>query len=152
MSSEDCQKMFGMLQETLKKNERLEQRFDEIKGQNQCLERHIIEVKASIQMQRNVPPQVPFQQPVILHDALGRIYPFHLEFVTSAAALKAILEVRFQNVGLRKVVSNQYGLRDLTRRTAIDTAKPWESVFFVRPSTTTVRQYSDTRSPVSTSR
>jgi hypothetical protein len=123
--------MFHMLQETWKRNERLEQQLDDIKIQNQTLELHIIDVKTTIQMQRNVPPQVLLQKPVILHDALGRIAPFHLEFITSAAALKAVLQVRFRNVGFRKVLTNEYGLRDIARRTAIDTSKPWESIVFV---------------------
>jgi hypothetical protein len=134
LSSEDQQTMFRMLQETLKKNEKLEQHFEDLRIQNQNLERHIVEVKATIKMQRNVPPQVLLQQPVILHDALGRIAPFHLEFITSAAALQAVLKVRFENVGLRKVVMNEYGLRDLARRNEINTSKPWESVIFVRLS------------------
>jgi hypothetical protein len=124
--------IFHLLQETLKKNERLEAQFEELKFQNQCLEQHILEVKATVQMQRNLPPQVLLQQPVILHDALGRIAPFHLEFINSAAALKAVLKVRFQHVGLRKVITNEYGLRDANRQTDIDISKPWETALVVR--------------------
>jgi hypothetical protein len=123
--------MFHLLQETLRKNKRLERQLNDIESQNKSLERHIIEVKTTIRMQKNMPPQVLLQQPIILHDALGRIAPFHLEFISSAAALKAVLEIRFRNVGYRKVRANEYGLRDLARRTAIDTSKPWESVMLV---------------------
>lgn len=136
LSSEDQHIMFHLLQETLKKNERLEKHLKGIVRQNEGLERHIIEVKTTIRMQREVPPQVLLQQPVILHDALGRIAPFHLEFITSAAALKAVLEVRFKSVGFRKIVRNEYGLRDRTRRRDLSTSKPWESIIFVRPSST----------------
>lgn len=138
LSPGDQQTMFHMLQESLKENKQLqqdfinmEQRLNDIIAQNERLERHIVEVKTTIQIQKNVPPQVLLQQPVILHDALGRIAPFHLEFISSAAALRAVLEVRFLNVGHRKVVRHEYGLRDLRKRTAIDTSKPWESILFV---------------------
>ncbi|KAF2678413.1 hypothetical protein K458DRAFT_394952 [Lentithecium fluviatile CBS 122367] len=129
VSPEDQQMIVHLLQQTLQKNELLEQQLEELKGQNQILERHILEIKATVQMQRNLPPQVLLQQPVILHDAVGRISPFHLEFINSAKALKAVLKVRFQNVGLRKIIANEYGLRDANKQTDIDLFRSWETVF-----------------------
>lgn len=120
-----------MLQETLKKNEELESQMEALKCQNQCLERHMLEVKTTIQLQKNIPPQVLLQQPVILHDAIERIAPFHLEFINSAAALKAVLKIRFRHVGLWKILANEYSFRDLNRKADIDLSKAWERNFLV---------------------
>jgi hypothetical protein len=48
-----------------------------------------------------------------LEDAIGRIAPVHLQFVTSWDAFNAVLEIRFRDLqGFKKVKDKQYGLRN----------------------------------------
>ena len=119
------------MQGLVNKNEWLEQQLDKLHCQNQRLEDHILEIKASVQLRQNLPPQILLQQPVILHDATGRIAPFHLEFISSAAALIAVLKVRFQHRGLRKIMLQEWALREARHQTQIDIHRPWETVFIV---------------------
>jgi hypothetical protein len=126
--------MFHLMQELMNKNEWLEQKLDKLQCQNQRLEDHVREIKASIQLRQDVPPQILLQQPVILHDAIGRIAPFHLEFISSAAAFTAVLKVRFQHRGQRKIMAQEWTLREARKQNTINIDKPWETVFLVSPS------------------
>lgn len=71
---------------------------------------------------------------MILLDALGRIAPFHLEFITSADALLAVLKVRFKNVGSNRVQRLLFDLRQVGKKNEIDFFAPWETVFLVSGS------------------
>lgn len=102
--------------------------------QNQRLEGHILELKALVNSQKNVPPQIMLQRPVVLHDALGRIAPFHLEFISSAEALLAVLRVRFEQVGADRVRRLMFDLRETSMQKHIDIFGPWEQAFLVRAS------------------
>ncbi|KAH5540271.1 hypothetical protein HBI27_106670 [Parastagonospora nodorum] len=53
------------------------------------------------------------EEPFVLEDAIGRIAPVHLQFVTSWDAFNAVLEIRFRDMqGSKKVKQKQYGLQD----------------------------------------
>lgn len=81
-------------------------------------------------LQRNIPPQINLQQPVLFDDAHGRIFPFHLEFINSFEAFQAVIEVRFRHVpGLRKVQKNEHAVREHLTKRKINLKAPWDSVF-----------------------
>lgn len=54
-------------------------------------------------LQNIIPPQIQLQQPVIFKDALDRVAPIHLAWITSWEAFHAVLKVRFKDRGLKKV-------------------------------------------------
>lgn len=80
-------------------------------------------------MQMNLPLQVERQQPVIFLDACARLSPVHLEFITSAEAFLAVLKVRFQHAGLRKIEKGQFALEESRTRRIIDLRQPWHACF-----------------------
>jgi hypothetical protein len=131
LSAEEQHAMFRLLQDVLKQKDRLEQQMKDLTAQNNSLETHILEIKASIKTQNEVPPQILLQRPIILHDALGRIAPFHLEFISSVEALLAVLKIRFKNVGLKKVTLLEFELRERKQQKQIILQAPWETVFMV---------------------
>ena len=110
--------MFSLLQEAI--------------AQNKLLEEQCLEIKAAITLQKDIPPQVLLQKPVVLNDALGRIAPFHLEFINSPEALLAVLRVRFQNVGKHRINQLLFELRNSKTQSEIDFTGPWERAFLVR--------------------
>ncbi|ORX97798.1 hypothetical protein BCR34DRAFT_456510, partial [Clohesyomyces aquaticus] len=70
------------------------------------------------------------EEPFILEDAIGRVAPVHLQFVTSWDAFNAILEIRFKDVqGFRKVREKQYGLQDKVTGRDIEQSRPWQRAF-----------------------
>jgi len=123
--------MFGVLQEVFRQNEGLRQEMKDLQTQNNTLVRHVLEVKDSIRIQKSLPSQVLLQQPVVLHDALGRIAPFHLEFIDSVAAFLAVLQIRFEHVGRPKITRLEFDLRDTARQCPIALRKSWRGVFRV---------------------
>lgn len=66
-------------------------------------------------LQARIPAQLDrswTQSPVMLEDALGRVTPFHLEFIDSWDAFESVLEVRFRQLpGHRKIKQKEYALR-----------------------------------------
>src|SRR5437763_17169988 len=80
-------------------------------------------------MQRSLPAAVMLQQPVIFRDALNRVAPIHLEWIDCAAAFLAILELRFQNVGKRKVQRKKFALQTVGISKDIDLRRPWKTCF-----------------------
>ena len=91
------------------------------------------DVRSMLQIQKEVPPQIMLQQPVILLDACGKIAPFHLEFVDSLEAFVAVMLVRFRQAGisqggLQKLANLEFTLRDTGRKKPIDLTRPWCSV------------------------
>ncbi|KAF8846634.1 hypothetical protein BDZ45DRAFT_755822 [Acephala macrosclerotiorum] len=81
-----------------------------------------------IQIQATVPPQVLFQAPVTFLDALGRLAPIQLDFITSAEAFIAVIKIRFRNIGLKKIEQEEYLLSDPHRKRKLDLKLPWETV------------------------
>ena len=86
------------------------------------------------QMLQNVcnalPQQIERQQPVVFRDALNRVAPIHLEWITSHAAFLFVLEDRFKNVGLEKVRRREFALQRAGAATDIDLRKSWEACFY----------------------
>ncbi|KAF1957422.1 hypothetical protein CC80DRAFT_592691 [Byssothecium circinans] len=89
----------------------------------------VLEMQKHLQIR--LPPQVERQQPVHFEDALGRISPFHVEFICSFEAFQAVLEVRFRDVhGFKKVKNMEYAMQDSKSKRAMDfRRKPWTSLF-----------------------
>lgn len=123
--------MFNLLQSACQQNETLHQEVKDLHTQNNVLVRHILDVKDSLRTQRNLPPQVLLQSPVILNDALGRIAPFHLDFIDSVEAFIAVLQIRFEHVGRPKVSRLEFDLRDTGNQKPIALRKSWKGVFRV---------------------
>jgi hypothetical protein len=123
--------MFNLLQSTFQQNATLHQEVKDLHTQNNVLVRHILDVKESLRTQRNLPPQVLLQSPVILNDALGRIAPFHLDFIDSVEAFIAVLQIRFEHVGRPKVSRLEFDLRDTGNQKPIALRKSWKGVFRV---------------------
>jgi hypothetical protein len=86
------------------------------------------------QMLQNVcnalPQQIERQHPVVFRDALNRVAPIHLEWITSHAAFFFVLEDRFKNVGLEKVRRREFALQRAGAATDIDLRKSWEACFY----------------------
>ncbi|PVH89250.1 hypothetical protein DL98DRAFT_647802 [Cadophora sp. DSE1049] len=70
------------------------------------------------------------QEPFILEDAIGRISPVHLQFISSWEAFDAVLELRFRLVqGYAKVKNQEYVLQEHATRREIRRHLPWEVSF-----------------------
>jgi hypothetical protein len=66
-------------------------------------------------------------EPFILEDALGRVAPVHLQFVTSWEAFNAVLEIRFRGLqGHQKIIRQQYGLQDRATGRELEQSRNWE--------------------------
>ena len=92
--------------------------------------------RAMIQMHQELPPQILLQKPVILNDACGKVYPFHLEFVTCLDALIAVLKIRFQEQvtyrGIQKLDRREFVFREPKgnmRSRDVSLRETWESMF-----------------------
>ena len=75
-------------------------------------------------------PRSLVQEPFILEDAIGRVSPVHLQFVTSWRALDAVLQARFEGInGHDKVKQGEFVLQE--RATGRDICRhiPWEAAF-----------------------
>lgn len=71
------------------------------------------------------------EDPFILEDALGRIAPVHLRFITSWDAFDAVMELRLKGLkGSVHVRKKQYILQEHATRREIDRTANWDSVFF----------------------
>ena len=78
-----------------------------------------------------IPEQIERQQPVFLVDALGRWSPFHLEFIRSSEALKAVLIENFRKFGASsKIEKNEFVLEDAACKRDINLDMEWEKVFY----------------------
>jgi len=82
-------------------------------------------------MLSQIPQGVERQQPVYMIDALGKTSPFHLDFVRSADAFRAVLKFNFEKVpsGLRKIESGEFRLHDQATGRLIDLSKEWATCF-----------------------
>jgi len=89
------------------------------------------EIQQLVKMDRVIPPQVLLQEPVILHDALGRSSAFHLDFIDSPEAFLAVLRIRFQDCGLSKIENEEFALEDAVLKHDINLKSPWSRVFKV---------------------
>ncbi|KAL8949494.1 MAG: hypothetical protein Q9222_004403 [Ikaeria aurantiellina] len=104
----------------------------------QCNERmshELQEIRAAVQVQSNLPPQVVLSKPVTLLDACGKVSAFHLDFIDCPEALIAVLRIRFQQHGvdergLKMLEDSDFVLQD--HRGKLDLSKPWSQV--LKPS------------------
>ena len=99
---------------------------------HQKLLSEVASLRQMLQLQQEVPPQVPLQKPVILQDACGRVAPFHLDFINSTEAFLAVLKFRFRQYGVRpegleKLDRSEFLLRDRQRVLSLEI--PWERLF-----------------------
>jgi hypothetical protein len=70
------------------------------------------------------------QEPFVLEDAIGRMSPVHMQFISSWDAFDAVLEMRFQNMqGHRKVQNKEYVIQECSTRREIRRDLPWEVSF-----------------------
>jgi len=70
------------------------------------------------------------EEPFVLEDAIGRIAPVHLQFVTSWDAFNAVLQIRFRNMqGFKRVMEKQYSLQEKVTKRDIDQNRPWQRAF-----------------------
>lgn len=70
------------------------------------------------------------QEPFVLEDAIGRMSPVHMQFISSWDAFDAVLEMRFQNMqGHRKVQNKEYVIQECSTRHEIRRDLPWEVSF-----------------------
>jgi hypothetical protein len=79
-----------------------------------------------LNIQRSLPPQVERQQPVHFVDACGRHAPFHLEFINSWDAFEAVLQVRFKDKGLPKILRREYVLERAGNKRTLNRNTSWE--------------------------
>ncbi|KAH7378590.1 hypothetical protein BKA64DRAFT_648594 [Cadophora sp. MPI-SDFR-AT-0126] len=121
---------------SLDEQQLLIQTLSQMRGQNRellnqfsSLVKQVVQVKDTIKLQRHPPPQVLLQKPVILYDALGRISHFHLDFIDSFTAFMAVLRIRFETVGLKKIEREEFRLEEVARRRTINLKLPWKDVF-----------------------
>ncbi|KAI9778368.1 MAG: hypothetical protein M1816_004126 [Peltula sp. TS41687] len=107
-----CRGMFGSIQQTIssidQQGQNLMDQTTEIFRSNQ----QIFHTAQRIEklLMNALPKSVEWQQPVTIHDARGRSYPFHLEFVISAEALVATLKFHFKDMGLTKIERGDGGI------------------------------------------
>jgi hypothetical protein len=70
------------------------------------------------------------QEPFLLEDAIGRISPEHMSFISSWEAFDAVLELRFRGVqGYSKVRNGKYILQEHATQREIRRSRPWEVSF-----------------------
>ena len=76
------------------------------------------------QLQKSIPAQVLLKEPVIFTDALDRIAPIHLDWITSWQAFLAVLEVRFSHLGSSKIKRREFALQESVTRSELIFTKP----------------------------
>jgi hypothetical protein len=94
---------------------------------NIAIFRTVSEIRASLpsHLERSL-----IRDPFILEDAIGRIAPVHMDFVTAWDAFDSVLEVRFRNIqGYRKIVDKDFVLQESVTKREISRGLPWEGAF-----------------------
>jgi hypothetical protein len=89
--------------------------------------------KAVVSLQAGLPSYLErsmIQEPFILEDAIGRMSPVHMQFISSWEAFDAVLELRFRTVqGHKKVKNKEYVIQEHVTRREIRRNQPWEVSF-----------------------
>jgi hypothetical protein len=84
--------------------------------------------KTIIDIQSRIPKQISFSQPVVLEDAIGRVSPLHLDFITSWESFEHVLTLRFENIqGAVKVRRGEYSLENRSTGRDVNRSRPWDS-------------------------
>jgi uncharacterized Zn finger protein (UPF0148 family) len=125
--------VLGKLSEALRMDW-LRQLGSELKGLlHRSIAINIATYQAVIRSQTPLPSRLErglIEEPVILEDAIGRIAPVHLQFVTSWDAFDAVLEIRFRGMqGHRKITQQQYELHDQVSGKDIKKSLLWPRAF-----------------------
>jgi hypothetical protein len=76
------------------------------------------------QLQKSIPAQVLLKEPVIFTDALDRVAPIHLDWITSWDAFLAVLEVRFSHLGSNKIKRREFALQESATRSELAFTRP----------------------------
>jgi hypothetical protein len=79
---------------------------------------------ALLQLQDSLPPQMMLQQPVIFTDALDRIAPIHLDWISTWDAFLAVLELRFAHLGYEKIKRREFALQEKGSRKDLLLTRP----------------------------
>lgn len=79
-----------------------------------------------------IPGQVDRQQPVYLVDAICRHTPFHLEFITCAESLTAVLQNNFRGIGpgAEKIENGEFAIQDAGTGIDVDLTSNWKTCFY----------------------
>jgi hypothetical protein len=89
--------------------------------------------KAVLALQNLLPSHLErslINEPFVLEDAVGRMSPVHLQFISSWAAFEAVLEKRFRGIqGYEKVVNGKWTLQDHATGRDISRTRCWEGTF-----------------------
>ena len=71
-----------------------------------------------------------YQEPFLLEDAIGRIAPVHMQFISSWDAFDAVLESRFRNVpGYKMVQEKKYAIQESATKREIRRSQAWDASF-----------------------
>jgi hypothetical protein len=87
--------------------------------------------KCVVEIQRALLVSPLTNEPIFyLEDAIGRVSPITLQFITCWDALQAVLEVRFRGIqGSKKVLRKEYALQYRATGKDIDLTRTWEGAF-----------------------
>lgn len=90
----------------------------------------VLEIKRQLPTVNQLQAAVPSEPMFYLEDALGRVFPITLQFITCWDALHAVLEIQFRGMqGMKKVLKREYALQDRATKKDIDLSHKWERIF-----------------------
>lgn len=88
------------------------------------------EIQRQLPAMNQLQAAVPSEPMFYLEDALGRVFPITLQFITCWDALHAVLEINFRGLqGMKKVLKREFALQDRGTKKDIDLSQKWERVF-----------------------
>jgi hypothetical protein len=94
---------------------------------------NIATYRAVIDIQSGLPSRLErslYEEPFILEDAIGRIAPVHMQFISSWEMFDSVLELRFRDIqGYKKVQNKEYVFQENSTRREIDRSRPWVASF-----------------------
>ncbi|KAE8445827.1 hypothetical protein EG329_012750 [Mollisiaceae sp. DMI_Dod_QoI] len=94
---------------------------------NIAIYRTVSEIRASLPSHLERPM---YQEPFHLEDAIGRVIPVHLQFISTWDAFDSVLETRFRNLqGHKKILDKDFVLQERTTKRDISRDLPWEGAF-----------------------
>lgn len=94
---------------------------------NQATYRAVMSIQQSLGLSMD---RALIQTPFVLEDALGRVAPVHLQFITSWNAFYAVLTARFEGLpGHDKIERREFVLQERATNREISGEDPWEIAF-----------------------
>jgi len=94
---------------------------------NFAIYRTVSEIQASLpsHLERTM-----WQQPFELEDAIGRVFPVHLQFICTWDSFDYVLETNFRNLqGHKKILNKDFVLQERATKRDISRDLPWERAF-----------------------